>query len=263
MHLLPLALGRLADIADRLDSIGKFALATVFLKLNADNTFEAVATDTRCLARVTGPCVAPAGDFPLFSELEAAPDDGTTALIPVDVWKRTFAWARKLVGRRTSLPTACRSLAVRMGTRETTLGVSDGEHTWTETATNSLGRYPSYEDIIARTLAGPMGGQFAVDPLLLGQLLTTAAEFCPDRTALRVEIEPRSGNTPIVVRTGQPGGLEFFGLVMPLTPEPELLTSIAADPIPALEQENASLRAERDELAQQVVMLKAARAKLQ
>jgi hypothetical protein len=267
MHLLPLSLGRLADLADRRDTTAKFGLDAVLLRLNADNTFEAVATDAKSLARVTGPCVAPACDFPLFPELADAPDDGTQALIPADVWKRAFTWARKLTVRKDVTNPACRSVAVRIGAQETTFGVSDGEHPWWEAAPNSTGRFPPYADIIARAFTQPAGGPFAADPERLSQLLTLAAEFCPDRGALRVEIEPRTGNTPITMRGGQPGGLEFLGLVMPLT------SGSAAPPLPfpsvpdaerlaALEQENESLRAECTELARQVTLLKDALANL-
>ena len=92
MHLLPLSLGRLADHADRPGAFAaaRYATNSVFLRLNGDNTFEAVATNTNALVRVTGPCVALAGEYPLFPELESAPDDGTlSALIPASAWRRS------------------------------------------------------------------------------------------------------------------------------------------------------------------------------
>src|SRR4051812_24600494 len=114
MHLLPLSLGRLADLASRPSTSPRYALDAVFLRLNPDNTFEAVATDTRVLVRVTGPCIAPAADFPLFPELASAPDSGTAALVPVEVWKRAFTWARKLTTRPGVTNPACRCVAVRI-----------------------------------------------------------------------------------------------------------------------------------------------------
>jgi hypothetical protein len=260
MHLLPLSLGRLADHAGR---SGIFAIDGVLLQRNDDNTFEAVATDTKTLIRVTGPCVAPASDYPMFPELAEATDDYPWAIIPAIGWKRAFTWARKLTARKGVSNPACRSVAVCIGTQETTFGVSDGEHPWWEASPNIVGRYPPYADIIASALAKPISGMFAADALRMSHLLATAAEFADNPSDLRVEIESRGGNNPIVVRSQQPGGVEFLGLVMPLTPEPKLLTSLEVARMADLEQENATLRAECDELTRQVVLLKAALANLQ
>jgi|GEM_PF-7049287 len=252
MHLLPLLLGRLADHADR--ETAKYALGAVFLRLNNDNTFEAVATDTKTLVRVTGPCVAPPGDYPIFAELAEAPDDGTTALIPVFIWRQAFTWARKLTARMEVTNPACRSVAVRIGPQETTFGVSDGEHPWWERATNSTGRYVPYQDVITKALAEPLNTQFAVDPTRMAQLLTTAADFCQGSSTPRVEIDSRGLNKPVVVRSTH-AGMEFLGLIMPLTPEPEPWISPDVNRM-TLAEENASLRAERDELVREVARLK-------
>ena len=60
MHLLPTHLAPLADVSDKKGASGRFALATVQLRVHGDNTFIASATDTKVLLRVYGPCVGPA-----------------------------------------------------------------------------------------------------------------------------------------------------------------------------------------------------------
>ena len=78
MHLLPTNLGKLADLTEKYD--GCFALSNVRLRVHGDNTFTAEATDTKCLLRVTGPCVAPADQFPdCVPGLTTAPNGKTDA----------------------------------------------------------------------------------------------------------------------------------------------------------------------------------------
>ena len=214
MHLLPLSLGRLADHAARSDF--RFAMSGVLLRVRDDNTFEAVATDARVLARATGPCVADPSAFPSIPALADAPDGLTEALIPPDTWKRAFTWARKLIGGTKPDNPAAHSVAVRVGGERTTFGVSDGEHPWTEAAANISGRFPPYEDILRALPRGGGRDRIVVDPGLLAQVLLTAGEFSPDRESPEVDVETFGQGRPVVVRAGRPGGVEFVGLVMPL-----------------------------------------------
>jgi hypothetical protein len=286
MHLLPLSLGWLAEHAARPSANAGFALNSIFLRFPGKDTFEAAAvhtfeparsmadffpikrldataTDTSTLVRVTGSCAAPSAEFPLFLELETAADDGTTALIPADVWKRTFLWARKLTGRRTDLPPACRSVAVRIGERETTLGVSDGTNPWFEVVPRAPGQNaPPYEATITELLRRPVSDRFAVDPQLLGDVLRTAIEVGANTGGSGVELETRGSRHPLVLRAGQAGRIELFGLLMPIALSAAPVSIPDTERLAALEQENASLRGERDELARQVEMLKAALANL-
>jgi hypothetical protein len=260
VHLLPLSLGRLADLAARPGLTAKFALDAVLLKLHDDNTFEAVATDAKSLVCVRGLCVAPAADFPLFPELASAPDDGTSALVPAEVWKRVFTWGRKLTTRKDVTNPACRCVAVRIGTSETTFGLSDERNPWSEAAAHVPGRYVPYEEVIANFLQQPLADRFAVsvDPVRLGWLLRIAAEFC-DPSAPRADVETHGPQRILTVRAVQPGGIEFFGLLMPLLSDAPVAPT-PADPerIAVLEQALAAAQTERDELARQVTDLKAA-----
>ena len=217
MHLLPLALGHLANLADRPGTGWKFLTGAILLRVFPDNTFEAVATDTKSLGRARGPCVAPAADYPTFPELADAPDTETTALVPADAWKRAFTWGRKLTERAVVTNPACRAVAVRIGPTETLLVVTDEHNPWFEFAPHVQGHFPPHESIIEKCLQDPPGDRFDVDPLRFATLLRTAAEFAPDREAPTVTIEPKGPRRPVVVRTGRPDGIEFFGIVMPLS----------------------------------------------
>ncbi|MBY0459224.1 MAG: hypothetical protein K2V38_17985 [Gemmataceae bacterium] len=257
MHLLPLSLGRLADLA-RLPRVGsgslRFALDAVQLTLFQANTFEATATDTVALARVRGRCVAAADEYPLFNELASAPDTGTTALIPAAVWRRVFAAAKRMTARAAN--PACRSVAVRIGPAETAFGVTDGQAVWVDRAPNVTGRFPPCNETVERCLAAPASDRVAVDPELFGDVLRVAASFAGETP--RVTIETNGPYRPFTLCTEPRDGLEFLGLLMPLMadgpPTPTTTTTTGdAGPsdeerIAALEREVASLKRQRKKL---------------
>jgi hypothetical protein len=263
VHLLPLSLSRLADHASRGD-VARFALGGVLLRVRPDNTFEAVATDSRVLARVSGPCVADPAAFPAIPGFSDAPDGQPMALIPAGTWKRVFGYAGKLTRRPKTDNSAIRSVAVRIGETETTFGITDGgDNSYTDAAPNIFGRYPPYEDVVPRRGGGR--DQLAIDPRLLGDLLRTAAEFSPDgRDLPRVEIETQGLERPLVIRTGRTGGSTFEGIIMPLLPDPAATAAAglpaADDPdrVAALERLCAALLSERADLARRVAGLEAA-----
>src|SRR5262245_8244760 len=124
MHLLPLSLGRLAEHADRANR-ARFATSSVFLRVNTDNTFEAVATDTKVLARVTGPCAGDPAEFPEIPEFATRPDGCETALVPAEFWKRSFAYAKKLTPMSRMTKPWLRCLAVRIGENETSFAATN------------------------------------------------------------------------------------------------------------------------------------------
>src|SRR5438046_2457636 len=85
--LLPAHLGGLADLSG--DSPTPFPLAAVLLKLS-EASYEAVATDGRCLGRITGPVTADPLQYPTIPELADAPPSADSALVPAEDWKRAF-----------------------------------------------------------------------------------------------------------------------------------------------------------------------------
>lgn len=178
MHLLPLCLGRLADHADRRDHGGRYAINSVLLRVNPDNTFEAVATDTNILVRVTGPCVAEPAAFPDFPEFAARPDGATSALIPANAWRHAFTWARKFTTKTRTSTVPLKCVAVRIGEKETAFAAANEFHSWCESVENVTGRYPPYQNILAAAEKEPRDRFGAAS--LFGHLLGTAAELQPD-----------------------------------------------------------------------------------
>jgi hypothetical protein len=250
MHLLPLSLGRLAEHADRAN-VGRFATSCVFLRVNPDNTFEAVATDTKVLARVAGPCVDHSSAFPPSPEFAAKPDGGTTALIPADFWRTAFTWGRKLAGKSRGETPPPKCVAVRVGESETTFAAANEYYQWCESVENLAGRYPPYGEILDRAGNGPRD-RVGLDPRLFGELLRTACDLQPDVACSEVVVTTEGPHRPVSVRSGQPGQLEFAGVLQPL----DLGLSPLQD-LTLLGQRCAELLAERDALAQEIEELKA------
>jgi hypothetical protein len=243
MHLLPLSLGRLAEHADR-SLTPRFATNAVLLRVQADNTFEAVATDSKTLVRVTGPCAGDPAAFPDIPEFATRPDGCETALVPADFWKSSFAWAKKLT-RMTNPELRC--IAVKLGATETSFAAAGEGDPWVDSAENVTGRYPNHAAVLDALIRKPAADAFAADPKRLAELARTAAEFSANADDPRVEVETRGAGSPVLLRAGAPGGVEFVGLVMPL---------FAGAPPADLARLCAELQAERDALARQVEELK-------
>jgi hypothetical protein len=249
MHLLPLSLGRLADLADRTDRT-RFATSCVFLRVNPDNTFEAVATDTKVLARVTGPCVGHSSAFPASPEFAARPDGAATALIPAEFWRTAFTWGRKLAGKSRGENSPPKCVAVRVGETETAFAAANEYYQWCESVENGTGRYPPYRDVLARA-AKESRDRLEVDPLLLGELLRVATDCNSDPKFPTARMESNGPQSPLRLSFAR-GEMAFEGILMPVTP--------VGDPLPRTELEKrcAELTAERDALAEEVQALKAA-----
>jgi hypothetical protein len=213
MHLLPTTLGKLADLTEKYD--GRFALSNVRLRVHGDNTFTAEATDTKCLLRVTGPCVASADQFPdCVPGLTTAPNGKTDALVPASAWKKTFGAAKKLTGR-TRTP-ALRALAVAIGERVTTFGATDHTSHQCETVENGEGKFPPTDAILSQR-ESDLRARFSVDPLLLAELLRTVADTACDEETMRVDFEVRQPNQVVTIRAGRRDGVRAHAVIMPLT----------------------------------------------
>jgi hypothetical protein len=256
MHLLPLSLGRLADHTHALGTL-RYSLEAIYLQLGPGNTFEAVATDSKVLVRVTGPCVADPAAFPEIPEFAAKPDGGTSALIPADAWRRAFNLGQKLAKKPRIGNPATRSVAVRIGESETTLAVANEDYQWCESTPTLTGQFPPYREFIAGC-GGHIRDRLWIDPRLLGAFLRTAAECVVEAKAPGVWIETSGPTRPLLARFVRPDGLEFIGLLMPLVPDdPSPPPSGIPDRYATLERRCESLQSERDELARQVAELKA------
>jgi hypothetical protein len=257
MHLLPLSLGVLADIADRPGATRRFLTDSVFLRVNSDNTFEAVATDTKVLVQVSGPCVAVASSFPEIPEFAAKPDAATIALIPAVFWKRAFTWAKRVTAKVGQDKPALRSIAVRISESETSFATASDDYQWFESVPNTTGRFPPCERVLAD--CKKPRDRLEIDPWLLAPLLRVAAETACDPKTAEVILETYGPTKPVVFRAGRGKGLQFVGALMPLTPEVAPIPQTTDEErIATLERSVAELQTERDALAKQVAELKAA-----
>lgn len=213
-HLLPPTLARVADAADRKDST-RFALGNVHLRINADGTFTADATDSKRLLRVTGPCL-PAEDFPADAVpgLATAPNGATAALVPATAWRKAFTSAEKLTRKVARTKPVLGSVAVSLSGDVTTFGATDLVAPTCETVANGTGRFPPTDDIMRQSRkVKPL---FSVDPLLLADQLRALADFCDD-TGMRVDFSTACPGKPLFITAhGNEFGLEATGLIMPL-----------------------------------------------
>ena len=147
---LPVNLGAVADAADRRGGAGRFALDAVYVELKqadrlvyppagqegppdlvTDRTYTVAATDTKRLVVVEGECGNP-DDVPGLEAVRTAPNGGTKGLIPLKVFKKTFADAAKATGRQTP---AARQVLVALSEVQATLGYSDFESTGSKATT--------------------------------------------------------------------------------------------------------------------------------
>jgi len=221
MHLLPTNLGVIADCAAKEDT--KYAISGVRLLLNDNNTYRVEATDTRFLAIVTGPCVAPSDEHPLsnFDPMTTAPNGHKESLVGTKAFKDYFAKAAKLTKKAAGIKPILGSVATVIGEKETTLGCTDLEQRQVDRLTNIEGRYPPVDECIPKK---PPIAKFKVDAKRFADFLKIAAAFSdPDKNnsveiqVLDSELKDGFASKPIVVKTSNGHRQTFYGIQMPLS----------------------------------------------
>lgn len=214
-HLLPLNLGRVAEIADR-DNSTRFALSGVHVVLNPDNTYVVEATDSKSFVRVTGPCNGSADEYPsgAIPQLEAAGNRRADALLPGDQWKEIFARATKLT--RKSIKPILKSVAVKIGPNAATLAMTNIEQSPCESVRLVEGRFPPTDHILGQSEKDgkPL---FSVNAKRLKELLQVLIAFSGgDAADYRVDFSSAGLGKPILIKTRNGEGQEAVGIVMPL-----------------------------------------------
>jgi DNA polymerase III sliding clamp (beta) subunit (PCNA family) len=181
-------------------------MSGVLLKLD-DASYEACATDGRCLALVTGP-TANALDYPTIPEMTELPPSAPQAVIPRAEWQQAFKAARTPAMVEQPI---LGHVAVHLGLAESLLASTDGDKDTVARVANVEGRYPDYQAVLPRS--EPQLRVF-VNARFLIEVLKLAQQFGPEDE--RVTLELHGANTPMVVRSTN-GPQKFVGLVMPLT----------------------------------------------
>lgn len=227
---LPVNLGAVADAADRRGGAGRFALDAVYVELKqadrlvyppagqegppdmvTDRTYTVAATDTKRLVLVEGECGNP-DDVPGLEAVRTAPNGGTKGLIPLKVFKKTFADAAKATGRQQP---AARQVLVALSEVQATLGYCDFETQQVQATPLVAGKFPPARDFIASTRKKKVAAKFAIDPKMFAEVLKTLASFC-DGESMRVEVEVRGESEPLIL-TAANATQKVTGLVMPLS----------------------------------------------
>lgn len=224
IHLLPLNLGRLAAHTDR--SAGRFATDAVRVEFGPDNTFRAEVTDTKHAVVIDGPCVADPNEFPDVPAIMHAPNGKTSALVPGTAWAKMFASANKIKYRTYGNP--LKAVACVVGENVTTFAATNGETTACDSTMNIDGKFPPIGDIIKKTRgeqgdAGAKFVKFAIDAVMLAEIMKTAAGFCGDGQK-RVEFEviisddsKKASVRPIIMTAHDDKGHRMTALLMPLS----------------------------------------------
>jgi DNA polymerase III sliding clamp (beta) subunit (PCNA family) len=208
--LLPANLEKLASVAA--SESARPTMSGVLVQFD-DDGYEAVATDGRILAVVTGPCGDPLG-FPELDQLTSLPPSKTSAIIP----GRAFGAACKAAaaaGRRAKRE-ACGHVAVHLGKGTSVLACSDGDSAGVQSTPNLEGKFPNYRAILPKE---EPKFRIEVDPRLLGTLLAVARSLA-DEERPRVALEFHASDRPLVLTVDGKNDQDFVGLIMPLTPEP-------------------------------------------
>jgi hypothetical protein len=178
MHKLPTNLAPLADIAADQDS--RFAFSGISLRVDGRNRFEAAATDGRRLLVITGPCVGDAKDFPA-GPIHDAPNGEASAIVPAAAWKKTFAAAAKLTGKRQLMHRPdLRAVAVQIGKNVTSFAATDLDASTFDQPKNLDAKFPPYKQILPDP--DKAKATLRVSAPELAELLRAAAHFTPDDT---------------------------------------------------------------------------------
>lgn len=252
VHLLPPNLGRLAAHTD--DGTARFALNTVHVEFDRSR-FTAAATDTKVLVVVEGACDEDREkEFPEIPALLAAPNGATKALVPAAAWDKAFRTASKIRHVRKVTPMrnlACvvgdvvTSFAATNGevtdfaqtanavgkfppfrdifekTEKRTAGgadvdkiaelMADANDAETFDEVQRAKKREEAKEVAATTCTK----RFAMDPLMLAELLKTLHAIACGPDNCRVEFEVGHPQGPIIIRAGT-DELHVKALQMPL-----------------------------------------------
>lgn len=207
MHLLPLNLARLAE---HVGDGTRYATSAIHVQLLDDNRFLAEATNCKVLVRVTGNCTGPAEDYPRIPAMDNAPNGRCEGLIPAEAWVRAFGSAKKLA-RKLSKP-ILKSVAVKIGENEATLGATNLNQAQAETTRLMEGKFPPAGEVIPRSADAPV--RIGVDPLMMADCLRTLAEHrSEDGGPVEIEIFGPDGPLAMRVVTSE---TEATAVVMPI-----------------------------------------------
>ena len=232
MIFLPSNIAGLSEVCAKSDT--KYAITNVRVKVNEDGSYIADATDTRILARITGPGSDGSG-HPCKPTLEACPNGGTQALIPGDVIHdalKQSAKAKKASKVNPALGWLGVQIAAPVKNNEyvqtpvfgsAVLATSDGSANRIESVKQpECERFPPFEDLIPSRTKKP-DVRFRLDINYLRKLLDAAQQVSDSITleAFRSShlTEDPDVTKPIIFRSHNDSGQEFTGLVLPLSPE--------------------------------------------
>lgn len=233
MNLLPVNLAPLANVAAKEST--KFAMNGVQVEFHDDNTYTAVATDSKRIIMVEGRC-PDAATFPEIPALKSAPNGKSRALVPTDSWSKTFKDAAKMTKGRYVKP-VLQNVAVVCGENEVTFGMTNLAQVETPMTRQLEGRYPPFREIFPRKSPTV---RLRVDAKLLADTLKAVAAMGDDDEYNTVmleiydpmpaapEVDEESGQLPMqepisvakpftLTATNKTNGQTVSGLCMPLS----------------------------------------------
>lgn len=183
----------------------RYSLTGVYIE-ETKTGLQTTATNGRILATVEDlETEFVAEDFPANVIPVTAPNGSKAAIVPAD----GFTCAFKALPKKTPLP-ILGTVAVVMGEKETTLGVTDLDSPIVKTVRNIEGKFPNYKQIIPN---GKATFTCEYNPKLLMDALKMAVEFGLDG----VKMEFTNNESPVKI-TGKRNGQKLTVVVMPLTP---------------------------------------------
>lgn len=205
-HLLPANLGILSTLCA--GSSYRYSMTGVKVKFH-EGTYEAMATDGKYAAIVTGTC-EDGTQYPSVAALHSAPNGATEAVVNAPHWKEAFRGIPK--GRFAKSKPILANVAVVVGENVTTLATTDLDQDRVSQPRNLEGRFPDVQGVFPKDAPR---ATICVNPKLLITLLKAAVEFAEEGSE-RVSIELREATSPVVV-TSEKGDQKFRGILMPLT----------------------------------------------
>jgi hypothetical protein len=182
MHLLPLSLSPIANLCEKSQGV---TMNGVCLRVHGDNTYRVMATNGRYGIIATGNCAGDAAEYPELPALSSSPNGEMESVVPAKEWKKAFADAKKIIGKRTNKKLHC--LPVVIGKQVTSFGATNLESITFAQPRNLEGRFPSLPDVIPQ--ADKAFATVRVDPSYLAEMLSTIAALDAEGTNSWVDIE--------------------------------------------------------------------------
>lgn len=225
MRLIPTNLAKIADVAADKSEANRFALDSVRIVFDKDESYMVEATDKKALIRVTGK-VDDADCYPTGAVLglDEQPDGGNEALIQAGAFRDIMNKAKKATAKVAARKPVLGNVAVAIDTKTNSAtlaytSMAEDDHGTILRLDPVEGRYPPTAGIVSQSLNNERAASFRVSARRLAALMTVIASLFDKYSEAIIDfhVPAKHRNNPPICFEATTDEQKIFALLMPCT----------------------------------------------